>query len=217
MGGDVALVFAGGDRPPDAVTARLPDDAVVIAADSGLDHAVALGFAIDLVVGDLDSVDPRLLASARAAGTTVETHPREKDETDLELALGAALARGARTVTVVGGAGGRLDHFLANLTVLASPRFRELRLDAWVGFAHVTVVRDDVVVEGRVGALVSLVPLGGRATGIRTEGLRYPLADEDLEAGTTRGVSNELLVPSARVRIRTGTLLVIAPEALEEP
>jgi thiamine pyrophosphokinase len=217
MGDDVALVFAGGDPPPAAVAARLTPDAFVIAADSGLDHAVALRRPVDLVVGDLDSVDPALLAAARAAGTTVERHPPEKDETDLELALAAALARGAQAVTVIGGAGGRLDHFLANLAVLASPRFRSVRLDGWIGSSYVTVVHDDVVVRGRPGSLLTLVPLGGPAVGIRTEGLRYPLLDEDLEVGTTRGVSNEFVAPSARIRIRTGTVLAICPQALEEP
>jgi thiamine pyrophosphokinase len=216
MGDDVALVFAGGDPPPATVAARLPRDALVIAADSGLDHAVALGRAVDLIVGDLDSVDPDLLAAARAAGTPVESHPRDKDETDLELALAAALTRGAQAVTVVGGAGGRLDHFLANLAVLASHRFRRLRLDGWIGSAYVAVVRDDVAVRGRPGSLLTLIPLGGPAGGIRTEGLRYPLTDGDLDVGTTRGVSNEFIAPSARIRVRTGTLLAICPQALEE-
>lgn len=217
MGDGVALVFAGGDPPPPAVAAHLPAEALVIAADSGLEHAVTLGRPVGLVVGDLDSVDPDVLASARTAGATVETHPRDKDQTDLELALHAAWERGARSITVVGGAGGRLDHFLANLTVMASPRFRGARLDGWIGAAHVAVVRDEVVVEGRPGSLVTLVPLGGPATGIRTDGLRYPLSDEDLAAGTTRGVSNEFVIPSARIRVRTGTLLAICPQALEEP
>ena len=217
MGDDVALVFAGGDPPPAIVAARLPRDALVIAADSGLDHAVALGRAVDLIVGDLDSVDPDLLAAARAAGTPVESHPRDKDETDLELALAAAMTRGAQAVTVVGGAGGRLDHVLANLAVLASPRFRRLRLDGWIGSAYVAVVRDDVAVRGRPGSLLTLIPLGGPAGGIRTEGLRYPLTDGDLDVGTTRGVSNEFIAPSARIRVRTGTLLAICPQALEEP
>jgi len=216
MGDDAALVFAGGDQPPSAVTKRLPAAALVIAADSGLDHAAALGWAVDLVVGDLDSVDLELLANARAGGTTVEAHPQEKDQTDLELALDAAVGRGARDITVVGGHGGRLDHFLANLTVLASPRFAAARLDAWVGTAHVVVVRDDATLEGRPGSLLSLLPLGGRAVGIRTDGLRYPLTDEDLDPGTTRGVSNEFVEPSARIHVRTGTLVAIQPNALEE-
>jgi thiamine pyrophosphokinase len=216
MGDGVALVFAGGDPPPAVVAAHLTADAFVIAADSGLGHAVALGRPVDLVVGDLDSVDPDLLASTRAAGATVETHPRDKDQTDLELALDAALVRGARTITVVGGAGGRLDHFLGNLTVLASPRFSGVRVDGWIGSAYVAVVRDEVVVEGRPGGLLTLVPLGGPAAGIRTDGLRYPLTDEGLDVGTTRGVSNEFVTSSARIRVRTGTLLAIRPDALEE-
>jgi thiamine pyrophosphokinase len=210
-------VFAGGDLPPAAVAARLPATALVIAADSGLGAAAALGRPVDLVIGDLDSVDVDALAAARAAGSTVEAHPAEKDQTDLELALDAALARGCRRITVVGGAGGRLDHFLANLTLLAAPRYTGAVIDAWVGTAAVTVVRDQADLAGEPGELVSLVPVGGPARGVRTEGLRYALADEDLEPGTSRGVSNELAAPRARVTLRSGALLAIRPDALAPP
>src|SRR5262245_26352321 len=105
-----ALVFAGGDPPPAALLEHLDRSAFVIAADSGLDHAAALGFTADVVVGDLDSVTPDALAEARARGADVEPHPAEKDETDLELALRKAVALGARRVTVIGGGGGRHDH-----------------------------------------------------------------------------------------------------------
>jgi thiamine pyrophosphokinase len=210
-------VFAGGDPPPTTVRTRLPAEAFVIAADSGLAHARALGRHVDLVVGDLDSVNVDELAEARREGAAVEAHPRGKDQTDLELALDAALAREARTVTVVGGHGGRLDHFAANLTLLAAPRYRPARLDAWMGEAHVVVVRDDVELTGTPGTLVTLVPLGGPACGISTTGLRYPLDDEDLDAGTSRAVSNEFTAARARVRVRAGTLLAIAPHALAEP
>ena len=213
---DAALVFAGGDAPPPAVAAHLPDTAFVIAANSGLAAAATLGRRVDLVVGDLDSVDVDALAAARDAGGAVEAHPRDKDQTDLELALDAALARGYRTVTVVGGHGGRLDHFVANVTLLGSPRYGAARLDAWMGDAHVVVVRGDVELTGEPGALLTLVPLGGPACGIRTEGLRYPLGDEDLDPGTSRAVSNEFTAARARVRVRGGTLLAIAPDALGE-
>ncbi len=210
-------MFAGGDPSPTTLRTRLPEDAFVVAADSGLAHARALGCRVDLVVGDLDSVDLVQLAEARRDGAAVETHPRDKDQTDLELALDAALARGARAVTVVGGHGGRLDHFAANLTLLASPRYRGARLDAWMGEAHVVVVRDDVELTGTPGALLTLVPLGGPACGIRTTGLRYPLDDEDLDVGTSRAVSNEFTAARARIRVRGGTLLAIAPHALADP
>src|SRR5262249_28983478 len=151
-----ALVFAGGDAPaPDALPAYDAD--VVIAADSGLDHALALGVHVDLVVGDLDSVTAAGLDAATAAGTAVQRHPTDKDATDLELALDAALERGASVVQVVGVGGGRFDHFLANVLLLASPRFRSARIDARVGDANVTVVRDRVELSGTPGALCSLL------------------------------------------------------------
>jgi thiamine pyrophosphokinase len=212
---DAALVFAGGDAIPRAVGELLERDRLVIAADSGLDHAHALGFHADLLVGDLDSVDADVLRAARDQGTRVEHHPVEKDATDLELALEAARSRGATRVTVVGGAGGRLDHLLANALLLAAPRFGDLEIDALLPPARVAVVRSSHTLLGRPGEICTLLPAGGPADGVTTSGLRYPLRDERLPAGTTRGVSNVFVDPTATVAVRTGVLLAIQPDALE--
>ena len=110
----------------------------VIAADSGLGLAAALGVCADLVVGDMDSVDPAALAAAEHAGAQVQRHPVAKDATDLELALDAALALGPADVTVVGGHGGRLDHFLGNALLLAAERYAPLTIQARMGGATVT-------------------------------------------------------------------------------
>jgi thiamine pyrophosphokinase len=184
----------------------------VIAADSGLDHAHELGVAVDVVVGDLDSVDPDTLAAAELAGTIVERHPTAKDATDLELALLAARDRGALEIVVVGGHGGRLDHFLANALLLASPALADVRVRARIGDADVFVVRDRVELTGAPGALCSLLPVGGPAEGVRTEGLRFPLAGETLFPASTRGVSNELVATAATVSLEHGVLLAILPE-----
>ena len=209
-----ALVFAGGDPPPAELIADLDRSALVIAADSGLDHALALGVRVDVVVGDLDSVTPDALARARDSGADVEPHPAEKDETDLELALRRAVALGVERVTVIGGGGGRHDHLLANALVLGHDDYADLELDALVGTARLTVIRDRAALRGAAGSFLSLLPLGGPARGVRTEGLRYPLLDEDLAPGTTRGVSNELLAPVAVVSLREGVLLAVQPDAL---
>jgi thiamine pyrophosphokinase len=209
-----ALVFAGGDPPPVESLGELDRSALVIAADSGLDHALALGFTADVVVGDLDSVTPDALARARDAGADVESHPAEKDETDLELALRRAVALGVQRVTVIGGGGGRHDHLLANALVLAHDEYADLELDALVGSARLTVIRTRTELRGAPGSLLSLLPLGGPARGIRTEGLRYPLRDEELAPGTTRGVSNEFLDSTAVVSLREGVLLAVQPDAL---
>jgi len=209
-----AIVFAGSGTVSAAVRHRLPADADVIAADSGLAVATALGVPVDHLVGDLDSVDAAAVEAAEAAGTTVERHPAEKDATDLELALDAALARGARRLVVVDGGGDRLDHLLGNLLLLSSAAFAGLDVEAFSGEARVAVARGGagpVTITGDPESLVTLLPGGGAARGIVTDGLRYPLDAEALAPGTTRGVSNELLGESARVELSDGTLLVVQP------
>jgi thiamine pyrophosphokinase len=203
-----AIVFAGGDAPAPPAPSVVD---VVIAADSGLQHAQALELSVDLVVGDLDSVDPAALEAAVADGAAVERHPAAKDATDLELALDAALARGATSLQVLGVGGGRLDHFLANVLLLASPRYADATIDARVGDAQIKVVHDRAELAGEPGGLCSLLPLGGPAVGVVTDGLRYPLRRETLPPGTTRGVSNEFLTGRASVSVEAGVLLAVVP------
>jgi thiamine pyrophosphokinase len=207
----LVLLFTGGEPVDPGIERLLPAADLVIAADSGLSAAVALGRRADLVIGDLDSASPAMVEAAEAAGASVERHPTAKAETDLELGLLAALQRDATHVVVVGGYGGRLDHFLANALLLASPRFASLRIEAYVGDARITVVRDHASLHGEVGDLVSLLAVGGPATGVRTEGLEYALHGEQLDAGSTRGVSNVLAAPSVAVSLESGVLLAVQP------
>ena len=206
------IVVASGDGP----SVDVPPASTVVAADGGLDRAVALGLDVDVVIGDLDSVSPGGLAAAEAAGAKVVRHPAEKDATDLELALDEAASLGARRVLVVASAGGRLDHLLAALLLLGSERFAQLQVDALVGDALVHVVRGERALTGTTGELVSLLALGGPAVGVTTRGLQYPLADETLEPGSTRGVSNLFAAPEAAVRASEGVLLAIRPRGAEE-
>ena len=210
----VVIVFAGSQPVARALRDRLPAPAAVIAADSGLQVAAALGVHVDLLVGDLDSADPALVDAAAASGTMVERHPAEKDATDLELAFDAARARGARRIVLVDGGGDRLDHLLGNMALLASPALAGVEVEAYAGTAHLGVVRGGegpVAISGAPGSLVTLLAAGDAARGIVTEGLRYPLECEELTPGTTRGVSNELVGGSGSVRLQSGTLLVVQP------
>jgi thiamine pyrophosphokinase len=207
-------VVVGGGGPPAVSRADLGDlgaDPLVIAADSGLEHALTLGLDVERVVGDMDSVDPAALAAAGARGVAVDRHPAAKDATDLDLALDAALAESPARVVVVTGAGDRLDHALAVALAVSAPGRGPVPAEAWVGPARLWVVRDEAVLEGRPGDLVSLLPVHGPARGVTTDGLLYPLRDEDLAAGTSRGVSNEWVKAEAAVRVRGGILVAVAP------
>lgn len=204
---EAVVILAGGPAPPAWLAGELPARVFVIAADSGLENARRLGLDVNLLVGDLDSVTAATLADY--PDIPVERHPPDKDQTDLDLALEAASGVEANQVIVVGGSGGRIDHLLANAALLTSHRFAALEL-SWLtaeGRAH--VVRSVLVIHGSSGDLVSLIPYGGTVVGVSTAGLRWPLQDDTLPSGTTRGVSNEMTGPVARVNVTEGVLLAI--------
>ncbi len=209
------LVVAGGDLSTVALP-PLPEGAMVIAADGGVDRAHALGLRVDLAIGDFDSVSAAGLAAAEAAGARVERHPATKDATDLELALDAALAHAPARIVVIGASDGRLDHTLGSVLLLADERYAGVEIDAHLGSSRVAVIRDTRTLRGAPGELVSLFPLHGGAEGVTTEGLAFALSDEALPAGTSRGTSNVLTGSEARVSVANGCLLAVIPGARDE-
>ena len=206
-------VFSGGpagDPPPVLGLFDGPAD-LVIAADSGLHLAQDLGVAVDLVVGDLDSVDPDRLERAVRAGARVSRHPVDKDATDLELAVDAALEAGTDRLRVLASSAGRLDHLLGLVSVLTAPRLAGIDVAAVAGPARLVVVRDDAELHGEPGGLVSLLAVGGPADGVTTEGLAWALDGETLPAGSSRGLSNRFLGGEARVKVGAGCVLAVIP------
>lgn len=208
------LVLAGGETPTPHVLAALPPAAMCIAADSGLDHARAAGLVPDLAVGDFDSVSPEALGWAREQGIPLEQHPAAKNQTDLELALDHAVAAGADRVVLAAFGGGRFDHLMANVAVIASPRYAEVAIDGLVGTARVSVLHRRRRLDGRADEVLSLLPMHGAARGVTTDGLLYPLRAETLPAGSSRGVSNVFLGSEATVSLDDGTLLAVQPDRL---
>ena len=212
-----ALVVIGGLPPKRSVVQHLPRYDFVIAADSGLHAAIDLGLRVTAVVGDMDSVDPAVLAVAEVTGSEIERVPRDKDNTDTELALLTAVARGARHITVITGGGGRLDHQLGVLAVMQHPALSECSVQAFWDTAQLHLVRGpgSIEITGPVGSIVGITPAGGNAEGISTSGLRWTLHNESLLAYSTRGISNEMAEPQATITVTNGNLFVIQPNALE--
>jgi thiamine pyrophosphokinase len=209
-----AIVVAGGDAASEDA-AQLTGANLVIAADSGAAWLDARGIRPDLVVGDMDSVDPALLERLAADGVPIERHPPAKDASDAELAIDRAVAAGADEVVIVGAlGGGRLDHELANLLLLADPAWRGVGLRIVRGGATARALHGGgpLVLSAAEGDLVTLLPAGGDAVGVRTSGLRYPLDGETLRMGRSRGLSNEVVRAPASVSLESGTLLVIETE-----
>jgi thiamine pyrophosphokinase len=205
-----AVIFANGSLP-DLEAARrllLPGD-VLLAADGGSAHLLALGLTPSVLVGDLDSLTTADRRRLKTAGVRLLQHSRDKDATDLELALRYAVDAGHRSILIVAALGGRLDQTLGNLSLLADPALEgvDVRLDD--GVEEVFFARDRAEVRGSPGELVSLLPWGAPVAGVTTQGLRWPLRGEKLEAHKTRGVSNEMLDQTATLSLASGLLLVI--------
>jgi thiamine pyrophosphokinase len=218
---DTVVVFAGGPAPSVSTAASLPADARVVAADSGAEHALALGLRVDVAVGDFDSITPAGLAQLQRDDVRIDRYPTAKDATDLELALDAAMSLRPRRILIIGGTGGRLDHLLAELLLLGAETYAGPELDALLGPATIHVVRRQRVLTGRTGELISLLALHGPAVGVATEGFEYALRGETLAAGSSRGISNLFAQPEAHISLQRGVLLAVRPgrtdEAATEP
>lgn len=222
-----AIVLADGAvGPREAIDTAWPGwchaHPYVVAADGGARHADPLGLSIDRWVGDGDSVSADALAALEAAGVPIDRVPFDKDESDTELAVRAALAQGPQAIAILGALGGpRLDHALANLALLSLPELRGIDVRLVAADARVRLLhgqsRDSgsgrVRLEGRVGDLVTLLPLGADAIGVTTEGLAYALRGETLLTGRSRGLSNRRTESVAEVRLETGRLLVVETPA----
>jgi thiamine pyrophosphokinase len=217
-----AIVLADGAAPTRAdLDAAWPgwNEGVdlVVAADGGARHAGALDLRLDRWVGDGDSIEPHDLESLAAAGVVVERLEREKDASDTELALLAAISAGAAAVTLLGALGGpRTDHALVNVALLEHPALagHPTRLfDEHAARISLLVGPAEAELAGHIDDLVTLVPVGGPAVGVTTRDLRYPLRDETLEPGSSRGLSNVRTAPRAAVSLREGRLLLIETPA----
>jgi thiamine pyrophosphokinase len=206
-----AIVVAGGDAAPDDA-AQLAGADLVIAADSGAAWLATAGVRPDVLIGDMDSVEPAVLDRLAADGVTIERHPSDKDASDVELAVERAVGAGADEVVVLGALGGeRLDHQVANLLLLADPGWRGRRLRIVRGGTTVRALPggDRLTLVGAEGDLVTLLSVDGDAVGVRTHGLRFPLDGETLRLGRSRGLSNSVEQAPASVSLERGTLLVI--------
>jgi thiamine pyrophosphokinase len=206
-----AVIIAGGQTEGEGWQRWVRADDWIIGADGGAARALAWGLVPDLVIGDMDSLPESARSCLEARGCRFVEHPRAKDQTDLELALQFAVEEGAREIVVMGALGGRIDHTLANVLLLALPSLTGVSIRLAEGEQEALLARsgETIRLEGAPGELVSLLPLGGDAHGISTQGLAWALHGDTLHFGSSRGVSNEMTSTEARVQVGEGRLLVV--------
>ena len=201
--------------PRDTAAGSGMSPSLVVAADGGAEHCLALGLEPDVLVGDLDSITPEALGRLRERGIELRQAPRDKDESDMELCLLLARERGMARVTVLGGLGLlRPEHSIANLLLLADPRFDAMAVvlaghGARTWRIGTSSGPGEAQLSGRPGDYVSLFALDPSVAAVRTEGLRFPLDGEDLPLGPSRGLSNRMVAEDARIVSGRGRLVIV--------
>ncbi|MBY0544967.1 MAG: thiamine diphosphokinase [Gammaproteobacteria bacterium] len=208
---NIAIVANGEFIFNAAVDSVLRHAEMVIAADNGGAYCLKHGILPDVLIGDFDSLPPHLLQELKIAETVIIEYPKEKNASDLELALDYALEHAATEITVLGGLGNRWDMSLSTLFLLSNPRYERILLTIVTHDQRLLFVNPlmPLLLTGQPGDIVSLLPLTPIVNGIETDHLHYPLSNETLYASSTRGVSNRLTDNSANVRVKEGVLLCI--------
>jgi thiamine pyrophosphokinase len=206
-----AIIVANGQM--EATTDLAGDfkaSALVIAADGGVHHCIRLGIEPNVIIGDLDSTSQDELISYRQSGVDIIQYPTRKDETDLELALTYAKDHGVTKVIILGAFGSRWDMTMANILMTCLPIYSEMKIRLLDGTQELSLLRsgERSSIQGYPGDILSLIPLTGDASGVITDGLEYPLKDETLHFGTSRGVSNVFVTEKVNLFVKQGLLLI---------
>ena len=205
------FVFAGGNPPPLGIIDELPQPDQVIAADSGYLVAEALGYGVDTIIGDMDSLPA---GTAIPETTDLLSYPKDKDATDLDLALELAIRDQPGRMVLVGAEGGRFDHEVGALATICSDRWDSVPEIDWVRSDSIChIVRGTRRIQGDRGETISLIPFGGDATGVSTVGLKWTLDDATLHSGTSLGISNQFEKTEAVISVASGCVLVIIPSS----
>lgn len=204
------VIFANGKiENLDLLKGILHQGDYLIAADGGLRHLQALGKVPHLLVGDLDSVSMEDVLGLEARGVEIRRFPTEKDQTDLELAILAAVDLGTPCIIIAGGLGGRIDQTLANINLLLMPELQNVEVSIDDGRDELFLITHHAFIHGRPGDRISLIPLNRPASGINTKGLLYKLRNETLFPERSRGISNKMKKDTAEISLASGVLLCV--------
>lgn len=194
------VIICGGECDVRGIPTKAVENSFVIAADSGYDTAVSLGVTPDLLVGDMDSI------IRVPDGVEVLRVKAEKDDTDTMLAIGIAMAMGAEEIVIIGGGGGRADHWLSNVFMLEALSDCGIRAELNDGINRIFVLSDGEVRLKNVGGYFGLIALENSI--VTATGCKYPLAQAPLRRTHPYAVSNEVTSDEAVITVR-GKVIVV--------
>ena len=208
------LIVSGGEATDEFVEEVIKKGGfdVILAADSGMDFLYRTQILPDIIVGDFDSVEPKVLDFFREKEQIdICVLNPVKDDTDTEFAIREAIRRGATDITIIGGTGTRLDHVLGNISLLGIGLEEGVRMELLDAHNRIWMIDHSVTLKKKeqYGNYLSLIPYNGKVTGVTLKGLKYPLQDYTMGGFNSLGISNEIVDDEASIELTSGQLLVI--------
>jgi len=211
MGRTVFVVSNGAIRDTGFLADQIirTDDPVIICTDGAAERMREIGRVPHMIVGDMDSIRLETLSHFEEKGSRIVRHPERKDETDTQIALECAFEMAPERIRIFGALGGRIDHALANISLLVMCVERGIDTKIVDEGCELFVINDSCAIEGRKGDTVSLLPLSSDVRGITLDGFEYPLESAIMEIGVPYGISNRLNGTTGTISVDSGYLLVI--------
>ncbi len=191
---------------------RLDKAHLILAADRGGNHLMKMNILPHYLMGDLDSIDPNVLAWMKKRKVPVISYPSKKDYTDTELCIQFAREKGATDITIAGATGSRFDHSAANFLLLEP--LCVSGIPARITDEHNTVQVlcakgiNKLKLTGSQEDFVSVIAVSEVVTGLSITGLEYPLQNASISRGSSLGISNRFQADVAEISIESGTLMV---------
>lgn len=203
-----SLIVSGGSLPSARLLKKHTSDvSLVIAVDGAAALFERLHILPHVLIGDFDSADPQSVQCFEEQGSKIIRLQREKNQTDTHAAVIYAIDAGSEDITMLGSTGKRMDHALANLSMLVLAARAGVQCRIIDQYNELFAATGAIELCGRIGQTISILPLTGDICVSATH-LKYPLDELKLCIGSSRGVSNVMLKSTAGITINGGYALI---------
>lgn len=183
-------------------------NAFIIAVNGGTKHIIKQNIMPDLIIGDLDSLSLSVERKILQNKVPIIKHPKDKDFTDLELAINYLLQCKPKDITLIGVLGDRWDQTFANLCLLESFLINNIKCKIIDNSTTIWLTNKSITINVSIGDIVSIHPLTDKVQGITTRGLKFLLRGDILFRNSSRGISNVALQPSVKISVNEGAVYV---------
>jgi thiamine pyrophosphokinase len=205
------VIIISGGKPPskELIIQEVTEDTFLIAADSGANCLYDYNIMPDLLLGDFDSIDKKVLDYFKKSNCTLDIYPTEKDYTDTEIAVKKALSMKPDEIILLGCTGSRVDHLLGNIGMLKI--CLEDGVNAYIKDENnnIRLIDTSTSLKGTEGEIFSLQAYGDEIIGLTIEGAKYSLNNYNLKIGESVTISNEFVGNIVKLKFISGTMMII--------